>query len=166
MFLINNTQGRVSFPIKSHNKVITLSPGEKSEEFDDKLYTELAPYIRAFNLSMEGYQATHGSVVRKHSGNTVTSDPKENSGAYKAKEREKKANDFALARSKAAMDVIESNKAAKQKASEKLAEAEQKAEQNVAETPTETKAKSTSKSPKAATKRTRRSTLNRKANAK
>ncbi len=123
MYLINNTNAQVTIPVKSQNRTITLAKGETSEEISDKLHNELVPFIRAFGLSTKGFVAQHGSVVRKHSENTVVSDPKANSGAAKAKAREEKANADAAAKAQAVKDAAAKNKAAQDAAAAKKAEA-------------------------------------------
>ncbi len=185
MYLINNTSAQVTIPVKSQKRTITLAKGEKSEELSDKLYSELSPFIRAFKISMEGYQAQFGSVVRQHSDNVVVSDPKANSGASKAIAREEKANADAAAKAQAVKDANAKNKATQTKAVQvkadapkqeaaPIAEAATEAKQAPAETKAETKAatpeknetKATSKPKSQTASKRRRSTLSRKAASK
>lgn len=185
MYLINNTSAQVSIPVKSQKRTITLAKGERSEELSDKLYPELSPFIRAFKISMEGFQAQFGSVVRQHSDNVVVSDPKANSGAAKAKAREEKANTDAAAKAQAVKDASEKNKATQAKTAQAkaeatkqeaapVAEAATEAEQAPAEPKGETKAAkpeknettATSKPKSQSVSKRRRSTLSRKAASK
>lgn len=134
MFIINATKALARIPVKSTKQLIELKPGEKSPELDDGLYNELITFIRAFGLAVEGYTANAGSVMRKHAGAVVASDPKANSGTHKAKERAERANAEALKRAEA-VAAASARKAVPQAEEAAVAVPEAPAEQAAPEVP-------------------------------
>jgi len=146
MFIINATKANARIPVKSTGQLLELAPGDKSPELNDKLYNELIPFIRAFKLTVEGYQAHVGSggAVQRHSGNAVASDPKANSGTSRAKAREERVNAEALKKAEAVRAANASKAAAKEKAeadAKEKAEADAKAKAAEAEAEAAAKAK-------------------------